>query len=247
MDSPMQYEIFHFPGIDSTNNWILSNTHLLPKNKISLVYANKQSAGRGRNRNHWHSPVGCNLYATFGVFTPLTEGIRTHFPLLMAISAVDMMEKMNLSPQIKWPNDLIINQKKIAGILTETSIEESSILHAIGIGVNINMTKEELQEINRPVTSISEELGHELEIKQVLDALKDSFSRYLETYLGHGFSSILPLFKAKLAHKENQPLSFHDRDQQWNGKFHSLNEDGTLNLELETGEIKRFLSGEVQE
>ena len=242
----MLYETFHFPGIDSTNSWALSNTHLLPLDKISLVYANKQSNGRGRYKNKWKSPASENLYATFGVFIPIEKGVQPNLPQLIALAAIATMEKMGLHCKIKWPNDLLIKQKKIAGILTETSIDEEHIFHAIGIGINLNMSKEELNEIDRPATSISEEIGEAVSTEEFLEELKVTFSRFLSTFLEEGFTPYLPAFKAKLNHEENQPLSFHDKDHQWNGKFHSINDDGTLNLKLETGEVRRFIAGEVQ-
>ena len=243
----MFYETFHFPGIDSTNSWALSNTHLLPRDKITLVYAKKQSDGRGRHRNKWSSPDANNLYATFGVFIPLENGVQPNLPQLIALAAVSVMEKMGVQPKIKWPNDLLIQQKKVAGILTETSIDDQHIFHAIGIGVNLNLPQEQLKEIDRPATSLSVELKREIDLDEFLERLKETFSRFLTTFLEEGFTPYLPAFKAKLKHQENQELSFHQRDHQWKGKFHSINDDGTLNLKLETGEVKRFVAGEVQD
>lgn len=243
----MMYETFHFPGIDSTNTWALSNTHLLPPDKISLIYAKKQSNGRGRHKNKWKSPEANNLYATFGVFIQLEKGVQPNLPQLIALAAISVMEKMGVQPKIKWPNDLLIEEKKVAGILTETSIDEQYIFHAIGIGVNLNLSQEYLAEIERPATSLSIELGREVDVEEFLDQLKETFSRFLSVFMEEGFTPYLPAFKAKLHHKENQELSFHERDYQWKGKFHSINEDGTLNLQLETGEVKRFVAGEVLE
>jgi len=242
----MLYETFHFPGIDSTNSWAMSNTHLFPRDKIILVYAKKQSDGRGRHKNKWQSPDTNNLYATFGIFVPTQQGVQPNLPQLIALAAVAVMEKMGVETRIKWPNDLLINQRKVAGILTETSIDEEHIFHAIGIGVNLNLSPESLKEIEKPATSLSVELEKEVDLEEFLDQLKETFSRFLSTFLEEGFTPFLPAFKAKLNHKENQELSFHERDHQWNGKFHSINDDGTLNLKLDTGEVKRFLAGEVQ-
>lgn len=242
----MLYETFHFPGIDSTNSWALSNTHLFPRDKITLAYAEKQSNGRGRHKNKWKSPASENLYATFGVFIPIVQGVQPNLPQLMALAAVASMEKLGVQTKIKWPNDLLINEKKVAGILTETVIDEDHIFHAIGIGINLNMTKEDLAEIERPATSLSDELGHHISSKEFLEELQTIFARFFTTFLEEGFSPYLPAFRAKLKHEENQPLSFHEKDQKWEGKFHSINDDGTLNLKLESGEVKRFVAGEIE-
>lgn len=242
----MLYETFHFPGIDSTNSWSLSNTHLFPRDKISLAYAKKQSNGRGRHKNKWKSPDSENLYVTFGIFIPIEKGVQPNLPQLMALAAVATMEKMGVQTKIKWPNDLLIGEKKVAGILTETSIDETHIFHAIGIGINLNMSQEQLKEIERPATSLSEELEQEISVEDFLSELQATFARFLDTFLEEGFTPYLPAFKAKLKHEENQPLSFHEKDHKWKGKFHSINDDGTLNLKLETGELKTFMAGEVE-
>lgn len=237
----MLYKTFHFPNIDSTNTWALSNTHLFPRDKITLVYAKKQSEGRGRHKNQWASPNANNLYATFGVFIPLEQGVQPNLPQLIALATISVMEKMGVQPKIKWPNDLLVQQKKIAGILTETSIDDQHIFHAVGIGVNLNSSPD----LPRPVTSLSAEIEREIDLEEFLDQLKETFSRFLSVFLDAGFSPYLPAFKAHLNHHENQELSFHEKDCQWKGKFHSINDDGTLNLKLETGEVRRFIAGEI--
>ncbi len=243
----MEYKIFHFEGIDSTNSWSLSNTHLFSKDMITLVIADKQNHGRGRCKNKWLSPNSGNLYATFGIFVPIEQGVQPNIPQLLALETVKTLKELGLNVKIKWPNDLLINKRKVAGILTETSIDETWIFHAVGIGININMSKKQIDSINKPATSLSIEIQKAISAQQILNKLMPGFSSALECFLKSGFSQFLPHYKIHLIHQENQPVKFHDREQLWEGRFHSLNNDGSLNLMLENGEIKRFLSGNIEE
>lgn len=242
----MEYRIFHFEGIDSTNSWALCNTHLFSKDTITLVIANKQTHGRGRHKNQWLSPNSENLYATFGIFVPIEKGVQLNLPQLLAVTAVESLKEIGLDPKIKWPNDLLIDDRKVAGILTETSMDEATIFHAIGIGINLNMPQEVLRSIEKPATSLSIELNRRVAMEEVLDRLMPNFSFALTTFFQSGFSPFLENFNEHLIHQKNQPIKFHDRGQLWEGKFHSLNSDGSLNLELNDGEVRRFLSGEIE-
>ncbi len=225
-----KYETYHFPGIDSTNSWAIQNTHLFHKDRITLVLADKQSAGRGRFRNHWESPKEKNIYATFGVFLDLEKGVQTNLSQLMALAATETLERAKINSKIKWPNDLLVNGKKIAGILTETEFVNDSIFYAIGIGLNINMNQEELQNVGQPATSLLLELGKESSVLEILELLKQSFSNYFEIFLDEGFSPLANLFKDRVVHKKGEEIVFKDKGIENKGFFHSINLDGSLNI-----------------
>lgn len=237
----MRYETYHFPGIDSTNTWALSNTHLFNKDQITLIIADKQSEGRGRFRNQWVSPNDKNIYATFGIFIDQKKGVQFNLSQLMALAAIKTLEHCGIYPKIKWPNDLLVNKKKIAGILTETEFVEESIFYAIGIGININMTQKEIETVGQPATSLSIESEKEFSVMETLDSLKQNFLTYLDIFLEEGFPPLLSPFKDKIIHKEGEGIFFKEKGIEKNGFFHSINLDGSLNIINESEEIKRLI------
>ncbi len=242
----MKYDYFTFPAIDSTNAWALSNPHLLKKERITLVTATKQSAGRGRFRHKWTSPPEGNIYASFCLFIPKEKGIQANLPQVLALSAVHVLEEAGFQPRIKWPNDLLLGDKKVGGILTETLAVDDFYLHVAGIGINVNMPQETLDAIDRPATSLAVEGGHHLNIEVLLKSLEVHFAESVEIYKLEGFAPFLKVFKERMALTVDQPIRFHQQGQLVHGTYHSLNLDGSLNLKLKSGDILRCLGGEVE-
>lgn len=242
----MDYQIYHFPNIDSTNTWALQNNHLCPREKITFVRADRQSEGKGRFKHRWHSLCKDNLYTSFCVFIPEEKGVQLPLAQVMALCIVESIEEIfGLSLKIKWPNDLLLLGKKIGGILTETKNVEKAIFHVIGVGINVAMPFHLLQEIGQPATSLSmeKEIKNE-DLENLAETLKKHFALTYPQYMKDGFAPFLSKIQTKYAHIPNQPLSFHEREgTPIKGLFHSLNEDGSLNLQLPTGILKRCISG----
>ncbi|NGX41818.1 MAG: Bifunctional ligase/repressor BirA [Chlamydiae bacterium] len=241
----MEIVRFHFSAIDSTNTWAKKNTHLFDPKKITLVIADQQYSGKGRYSRRWESPPKQNIYASFCFFVPIAQPNLVNIPQIMAISASEAMESLGFHPKLKWPNDLILSEKKVGGILCEMEQVRNHFCVIVGIGININMPQEQLQAINQPATSLLVEGKKTVGIEEVLQHLEVNFEENLKTFLEKGFEPFLSDFKSRLIHSPNQPLRFHYNNVLWEGVFHSINDDGSLNLELESGEIKRFVSGEI--
>lgn len=133
-------EIHYFPEIDSTN----IRAKQLAENGVStgtLVVADRQTAGRGRRGRGWESPSGCSIYMSI-LLRP--EFLPAKAPMLTLVMAYSVTESLRactgLDLRIKWPNDIVLNGKKLVGILTEMSTEIDYINHVvIGVGINVNM------------------------------------------------------------------------------------------------------------
>src|SRR6266852_4394547 len=159
--------IYSFEEVSSTNDIAFE----LGRNGAcegTIVIADSQSGGRGRLGRRWISPPGVNLYTSV-IFR--SRIAAKDAPVLTLISAISVAEAVRAEgaegTTIKWPNDLIINVKKVAGILTEmepTGDEVDFIV--VGIGVNLNMTgemmKQEMGEVAYIATSLREVVGHEI-------------------------------------------------------------------------------------
>lgn len=155
----MQIIQYHFETISSTNDWAKDHLLSFPHDKITRITADVQTKARGQYGRYWHSPFG-NMYASFCFFleNPETPSLTFSF----ATSIVSLLEQYGVFSKIKWPNDIFVNGKKIAGILCETVPLSSSDQRCgvvVGIGMNINMDSKELSLIDQPATSLFVETG----------------------------------------------------------------------------------------
>ncbi len=143
----MKIIYYHFDTIDSTNNFAKKKCHQFDEQALTVITASEQTAGRGRRARSWSSLKGKSLCLSFVIQTALNPFFMTQ---LAALALGDVLHSYSIPSCIKWPNDLLVNGKKIGGILTER--QDSSLI--IGIGLNVNMTKEDLQSIPQKTTSL---------------------------------------------------------------------------------------------
>jgi BirA family biotin operon repressor/biotin-[acetyl-CoA-carboxylase] ligase len=151
-------EVFHFDSLPSTNDFAKKNLSLFPLQGYSVITAEEQTAGRGRFSRTWHSPKGCNLYVTFVTFKQkvhLEEEVQH-----LARIVQQLLKEHGITATLKWPNDLLINNKKVAGILIETVPYQGQTALIIGLGLNLNMSQEQLASINQAATSLFIQSGH---------------------------------------------------------------------------------------
>lgn len=234
----------HFPTIDSTNTWGKEHAHELPQDKITLLTADSQTAGRGRFKRKWESPPGENIYATFCFFVEKDAKNIGNIPQILAISAAKILKNLNFNPTLKWPNDVLISDKKIAGILAETTVVGNMCM-VLGIGLNVNMPREMLNKIDRPATSLLAETGRFFDKEMVLTELQNEFTKNLEIFFSQGFSPFLETYRYFMPKNTHKILRFHDNRMIWEGTLHDINQDGSLCLKLADGELKTFIAGEI--
>lgn len=166
-------EIIKFEKIDSTQ--IFAKNLKTPEPWL-VVLAKEQTTGRGRGRDFWYSPKG-GLY--FSVILPKSniEDLQTLTIIAAFIIGKYIKEKFNLEPFIKLPNDVYLNGKKVAGVITENVIEVKEVkFSAMGIGLNTNIARFP-KDLENTATSLKIELGKEVEnekiLKQIIEGLKE--------------------------------------------------------------------------
>ena len=178
-------------SIDSTQLYSKRTFHELPNNNWQIVVSETQTGGLGQYARKWHSPPN-NLYATFTF--PYPQSQLDTLPCVTQVAAVSVcqaLESFNLRGQIKWKNDVLINKKKICGILAEAeTIGDKTLVYA-GIGVNVNMTNEEAHNVNQPTTSLRIELEREVEKKVVYELIRDKLMMNIDDLLEKGFTQFL--------------------------------------------------------
>lgn len=238
----------HLASIDSTQMWAKQHLHELPQEGVSLISAETQTAGRGRFPSRkWASPKGMGVYATFCFFLSPTEELLSRLGtlgLVLALSAALFLEKNGIFPKIKWPNDLLVEQKKIAGVLVETTPVGEKWAALAGLGLNLNGEEATFQELQRPATSLFLETGRP---KKPLDALQEIqffFLHHLALFLQEGFSPFLPSIQERLFHQKGDLISLQLPSQKIVGEMVSILPSGALEL-LVDGKLLSFYSGEM--
>lgn len=235
----------HFSEVDSTNTWSRQNYSSFDRNKITLVTADSQTAGRGRFNRYWKSPAGQNLYATFNFCVALDRSDIGNIPLILAISTCETIENFDLIPQLKWPNDILLSNKKVGGILCEVIEIDNMLGIILGIGLNINMPDEQLKLIDQPATSLFNEKKMMFKTDLVLRILCENFEKNIQDFLKDGFSVFLEKYRTYLQDSIGKKIHYYNGISRENGVLHSLNPDGSINIFFDSGEIKKVSSGEI--
>jgi BirA family biotin operon repressor/biotin-[acetyl-CoA-carboxylase] ligase len=138
---------YYFDSIDSTQNQALKMAYD-PANNGAVIVASKQTGGRGRSGRKWISPKG-GIWISIILQPKFDISITTLFPIASALALSIAIEKTySITPELKWPNDLTINGKKIAGMLVDVSLESNKIENLVlGVGINFNVNVKEIQKI----------------------------------------------------------------------------------------------------
>ena len=232
----------HFHSIDSTNTWVKNNVTMLDPNQITCITTQEQTAGRGYFQRKWVSPKNVNLYATYYFTVPLRSFYIPNLGQVLSISCCKMLRKLGFSPKFKWPNDILIDQRKIAGILCETTPVGDSLGIILGIGLNVNMTSTTLHEIDQPATSLKFISEQEWDIKKILTKLSSCFLESLSVLKSEGFKPFAPFCDEFLASK-GEKVTFLDGGRLLSGICHTLSNSGALILLSDSGEEIEVVAG----
>lgn len=214
----------------------------------TLVVADEQTGGRGRLGRSWHSPPGTGIWMSL-ILRPNMELKRS--PQLTLLTAVAMTRSIRLitgsNVQIKWPNDILINKKKICGILTELNAEWDRINYVvIGMGINVNTRKEDFPESLQPIaTSLRIETGKPVKRAGLVREFCSKFEELYDLYLQEGFSPIKHLWESH-AVSIGKRIAIRTMDGVLEGMAQGIDEDGVLLLQLDNGIIKKIYSADLQ-
>ena len=242
-------EIFTHDKIDSTNNEVerlLANGEKTP----FAVLANQQSKGRGRFDRTWHSPKGGNIYISFG-FRPNVQAIRIrNFTLWQGLNICNFLRNFIGSDQIKikWPNDIFFKGRKLAGMLTEASIDCERIKTLVfGIGLNTNIpTNQYPKTLAKESISLQSITGeqirlHELTaklLKVILGGYKKTISVNLEEELLNQWEQVDEL--------NGKQIQVTSGNEIFIGKAAGINTEGNLLIKLRNGRCREIYSGKIK-
>jgi len=245
----VEIEEIAFKEIDSTQVYARKEGENLMKKKKGwyVIRADSQTAGVGQGDHKWFSPPDVNIYATF--ILPWEDKHSELIPYLTqtpAVAVCQVLEDFDFKPKIKWENDILLDDKKVSGILTEVEEQWDGKIILIGIGINVNMESADCESVDQPVTSLKlERDNRHLDKIEVFNRLKDKLFDCIESLKKGKFSNILQYIKKHTAY-QGCVVKITDSDEPGDviGIFQGLNDDGQLILEVE-GTTKVLLRGRM--
>ena len=228
-----------FDTISSTNDYLLRKEK--NKNKdIKICIAEEQTKGRGRRGKSWISPKFKNIY--FSLNSYLKKEDLSGLSIAVALSVSKVLTKINVMSLIKWPNDLLVGNKKICGILIETAKEGELTKVVIGIGINVNMEYSEL--IDQEWTSIKLEKKQSVDRNSIITEMINQLCITLNKYEQEGFDYFLNKFTSLDLLKDKEFTLKDKPNETFIGK--GIDNKGLLIAQnLKDQRIVKFSSGEV--
>jgi BirA family biotin operon repressor/biotin-[acetyl-CoA-carboxylase] ligase len=238
---------FHyFSEISSTN----THARALAENGAGegeIVIAEAQTAGRGRLGRRWSSPPYANLYFSLILKPKLLPAHAPQVTLMAAVALADTVAAfIPDEPEIKWPNDILVGGKKLAGILTELSCEAKRVNYVIlGIGVNLNYPREMMpEEIRERATSVCESTQKTVSRESFLKGLIQALDRCYGELEVAGFPAIAARWEARFGLRGRR-VRVESLDQAVIGRAKGIDRDGALVLEDDSGALQRIVAGDV--
>ena len=233
-----------FESIDSTNAEVLRRLAANDPAPL-LIVAEKQEGGRGRRGRSWVSPYAANLYYSLGLRLEGGSFPLEGLSLTVGLAVLRTLEESGCAGSgLKWPNDLLVGGRKIAGILLELAGDPSDACQVvIGIGVNVNMLPGDSIAIEQPWTSLREQAGRLQDRTVVALSLGRWLRHYLALHAAGGFASLQAEWQAEHLWQE-RPVSLQAGAQRIDGKVLGVDRAGALRLEVE-GEERQFSGGEI--
>lgn len=207
----------------------------------TIVLARTQTAGRGRKDRSWLSPVG-GLFFSIVLKPRLGDENAPLLGLLCACAVRRALYSLGVHVQVKWPNDVLVGDKKIAGILSEAvSVNNETVGIVIGIGVNQNCPVSEISELEWPTTSVIDETGKKTSNESLLCDIVNEIDSLLKIVeINSSFSAVLEEWR-KTSSTLGKPVRIHEDDKTTDGVAKDIGEDGSLLVETVDGLVSVLL------
>jgi BirA family biotin operon repressor/biotin-[acetyl-CoA-carboxylase] ligase len=218
----------------------------------TIVCAEGQTQGKGRLGRRWHSPKGKGIYMSVLLRPPLPPAKAAQLTLLAAVAVCEAIRKVSrVAVGIKWPNDILVNNRKLAGILTELSAETDRVRFVVvGIGVNVNTP---LSALPPHATSLKEEISQKVSRVELLQEILRFLEAWYETLKGRGFAPVVQRWKElslTLGRRirvmvPGSPSADPDGVGEMEGEAVDIDEVGGLLIRDDSGVVTRRISGDV--
>jgi len=238
IEKPVNFHVYH--SISSTSDYLKS--YQPPQSGIDICLCEAQLKGRGRFGRQWHSPFGENIYCSIKwPLKSLPPAVST-LSLALGIALVEPLSEALADTQtvgLKWPNDILINGQKVCGLLLEMNLEQQQGHDLIiGFGINVNMIKADLSNEWSSLTNIT---GQQFNRNQLLTTLLNSVLATTDKHLNGDYSVLNRWKNYDLLY--NKEVTVNTDGQHFTGTAIGISQDGSLQLKLQSGEIKTCYAG----
>lgn len=238
-------KIFYYDEITSTNDKAKELAAETSSHGY-LVVSDYQSKGKGRRGRSWESPKGTSIYMTLVLKPRMSPDCISSVTLVAALAVKQAIARqLSIDCKIKWPNDLVVNGKKICGILTEMSSQPGFIEHVvIGIGINANTT-EFPEEIRQTASSLMLETGEHVKRSKLVSEFLNCFEPLYDEFEQTGSLHFMKEEYDDHLVNRNEKVRVLEPGNEWEGMAIGINDSGGLLVKDEKGRIHEVLSGEV--
>jgi BirA family biotin operon repressor/biotin-[acetyl-CoA-carboxylase] ligase len=240
-------EILCFSKIDSTNREARDRAKGGAREGL-VILADSQSRGKGRLGRSWESPPGTNLYLSIILRPPVDPSDAPQITLLAGVATARALSDVSgLKCLIKWPNDILLRGRKLAGILAEMEAEGARVGFVIlGIGINVNWRREDFPaDLGVKATSLRAESGKEISRAAVAAQLLRELEKEYTAFIREGFSPRLKDEWNRLSWINGKEVTLSLPEGEISGRALGLDTDGALLLLDGKGKTRRFIAGDV--
>jgi BirA family transcriptional regulator, biotin operon repressor / biotin---[acetyl-CoA-carboxylase] ligase len=244
---PLGKRIYHFFKVDSTNSVAMALGEQGEPHG-TLVIAEEQTAGRGRAGHPWHSEKTNGIYMTVLLRPPISP---QHAPLITLTAGLAVreaiLEQTGLTPDLRWPNDLLFGRKKFCGILTEMNAEQDRI-HFVAVGIGINVNHERVPEqLSSIATSLRIETKRAHSRVEIVARLLRHLDSYYNRFVSEGPEPILARFSEVSSYARGKRVRIEEPSETYTGTTEGLDPGGLLRVRREDGRILPVIAGTLSE
>lgn len=213
----------------------------------TIVIADEQTAGKGRVNRSFHSKKEKGIWMSLILRPDILPYMAPQLTLLTATVLADVIDSfIGIKPQIKWPNDVLIDGKKIAGILTEMQAEQDKIVYVIiGVGININQEEMDIpKDIRENVTSLKMATNKTWDLNPLTQQILTKFEEKFSKFISDGFKPVKDDWE-NYGFRLDEKLQIYSGNQTFEAVFTGIAEDGALLAKKADGSIEKVYSGEI--
>jgi BirA family transcriptional regulator, biotin operon repressor / biotin---[acetyl-CoA-carboxylase] ligase len=244
-------KLYLLESTTSTNDQVMQSLQQGNEHLVACV-ANHQTAGRGRDGKTWQSPSAANIYMSVGVIYEVSLlSVLNGLSLACGVALARLLNSMGLSVGLKWPNDILIDDKKLAGILVETRVQAKQVLVVVGVGLNVKMPECSASKIEQPWTDLNTALASGGLVEdcglnrnalsaQLLNVLIECLLQYKKS----GFEFFAADWE-KFDVLTGRNVSVKINQQNFNAKVLGFDKDYAIRLKLED-EVKSYYAADIK-
>ncbi|HQC50234.1 MAG TPA: biotin--[acetyl-CoA-carboxylase] ligase [bacterium] len=237
---PVKY--IHFEEISSTHIYAMANGAFL--SDFTVITADHQSDGRGRLGRKWISSAGDSLLASVLLKPSITLQEASLLTPVLSVAICEYLDEFDLACSIRWPNDVMVGERKIAGILSEASYSDKLEFVVASFGLNVRQKEGALALIDRPATSIYSEKGRLLDPKSLCSPMISHFASLYFDFLKSGADSFFNRWEKRMS-MIGREVSIDTGKERIDGKVLKFYKNGSIEVRDLGGVSHRFHAGEI--